>query len=135
MDVEMYLNPKAGEQHSLYLADPLVAMLPGVRGRVAQAAADGAAVAAGILAASRETGNAHIKLEMAGGPDFLVSLVDPDQTDGGLAAIAIEGQVGALSGAFPINKVKRPDVQRSTKTGRYLKRRSRGGDGRFTRGS
>lgn len=120
-----------GNDESVYLADPVVAHLPGVRGKVAQEAADGAARAASTLAAHRDTGNSQIRLERGGGPDWLVSLVDPDQEDGGLKALAIEGTTGALASAFPIPKVDKPDIRRD-KAGRFLGRQNRDERGRFT---
>lgn len=139
MDVEMYINPKAGEQESLYLADPLVAMLPGVRGSVAQAAAEGAAVATTILNGHRRHGhgNSRIRIIMAGGPDVLVALEDPgpEGDGGGMKALAIEGETNALSTAFGTPRVSKPKVKRNPKTGRFVRKYwARDGGGRFTGG-
>lgn len=134
----MYPNPDFGDDYSEYLADPLVAMLPGVRGRVAQAAAEGAAIATSVLNGHRTHGhgNSKIEIQFAGGPDILVTLVDPkgEADGGGGHAMAIEGETQALATAFGTPTVDKPDVRRSTKDGRYLKRRVRDGQGRFMRG-
>lgn len=139
MDVEMYPNPEFGKEKSVYLADPLVAMLPGVRGAVAQAAADGAAVATTILNGHRRWGhgNSRIVILPAGGPDILVALEDPgpESDGGGMKALAIEGETNALSSAFGTPKVSKPDVKRDPRTGRFVRQYwARDGGGRFTGG-
>ena len=100
MDVEMYLNPRAGEEESIYLADPAVAKEPFVRAAVLGAALDRAAVAEGILLSHRDKGHSHIDVSLAGEPAVLVSLVDA-----GGHAMGIEREIGVLARAFPIDSV------------------------------
>lgn len=106
MDVEMYLNPRAGEEESIYLADPAVAKEPFVRAAVLGAALDRAAVAEGILLSHRDTGHSSIDVSLAGTPDVLVSLVDPRSPNNGGAAMGIERETGALSKAFGLAPIR-----------------------------
>lgn len=100
MDVEMYLNPRAGEEESIYLADPAVAKESFVQAAVLSAALDRAAVAEGLLLSHRDKGHSHIDVNLAGEPDVLVSLVDA-----GGWAMGIERETGVLSRAFGIDRV------------------------------
>lgn len=100
MDVEMYLNPRVGEEESIYLADPAVAKESFTQAAVLAAALDHAAVAEGILLSHRDKGHSHIDVSLAGEPDVLVSLVDA-----GGHAMGIEREIGVLARAFPIDSV------------------------------
>lgn len=106
MDVEMYLNPKAGEEESIYLADPAVAKESFTQAAVLAAALDRAAVAEGILLSHRDTGHSHIDVSLAGEPDVLVSIYDPRAPHNGGAAMGIERVTGALSKAFGISPIR-----------------------------
>lgn len=101
MDVEMYLNPKRGEEESLYLADPAVAKAPFTRAAVVDAALDRGAIAEGILASHFDTGHSSIDVSVSrAGPDVLVSILDPRGESNGGAAMGIERNTRALSTAF-----------------------------------
>lgn len=106
MDVEMYLNPKRGEEESLYLADPAVAKAAFTQAAVLDAALDRAAVAEGILLSHVDTGNSGIDVSPAGEPDILVSLTDPRGEGNGGAAMGIERNTRALSTAFGIDPIR-----------------------------
>lgn len=107
MDVEMYLNPNAGTEESLYLADPAVAKESFVQAAVLGAALDRAAVAEGILMSHARTGSSHIDVSPAGEPDILVSLVDPRvDENNGMAAMGIERETAALSTAFGLKPIR-----------------------------
>lgn len=106
MDVEMYLNPNAGSEESLYLADPAVAKEGFVQAAVLSAALDRAAIAEGILMSHARTGHSRIEVEPAGEPDILVSLADPREDKNGGAAMGIERETDALSTAFGLKPIR-----------------------------
>lgn len=115
MDVEMYLNPDAGTDDSLYFADVAVAHAPYTQAAVVGAALDRAALAEGVLLAHADTGNSRIDVTPAGEPDILVSLVDPRDGENGMAAMGIERETNALSTAFGIPPIR--DLLREDDTG------------------
>lgn len=106
MKVEMYPNPEFGKDKSIYLADPLVAELPGVRGAVLAAAMDKAAIAEATLAGHFDTGNSSVFIEGAGGPDVLVGIWDPKRPNNGGAAMGIERETNVLSSTFGIPPIR-----------------------------
>lgn len=134
MDVELYKTRGnrrgsgysiGGRGGSVYMADPTVAHLPGVRAEVGMVARDAAAIASVNLQRHSRWGhgNSYITLEKAGGPDWLVVLVDPkgEEDGGGNAAMFIEGQTHVLADAFGSYRVKAPDWV-VDKSGRYKRK-------------
>lgn len=102
--VHMYLNSGAWGGTSKYLADPLVAHLPGVKLAVKGKAAEGLVRSQAKLMSHRDEGYSHISLK-SGKTDAYIVLTDHDRSG---SAISIEGETGALAASFGLGKIQAP---------------------------